>query len=421
MLVRGYVPAQGISPDFFMTMQKRISPLLFFVLGALAGASYFLFKPSPVETVPVSPAAEIPTAISAEQPETLPLGDSAVERNLIAAGEYLVRQQLANGELAYQVNVLNGERSSTPSNIRLVNGASALYTVCRVSGKTEYCEAGDKALAHYTPHLLSDPTNFKGTCLYSNGSCPLGGAAAMVDAVYKRWQASDSVLLAEHNLLNDAVELGYFIVSMRRPEGGFYHAFDPHIGGTVNPVSFDPSFNGEAVTALLQLYEMTGNSFWLEQAREVNDFMTSQPVTEDQSHAIALAMFARLDALSQADEAYAKQIADLVIVGQIRSLNPANGSIATAAKVEALSALAQAFAYSEAEHEWLESDIQSFITFVQARQFPANDCNFQFTEGMIENYQGGIFNTCEDPSIRVDGSYHWVNALTLYLEYLGMK
>ncbi len=403
-------------------MQKRVIPFLFFVLGALAGASYFLFNPATKapEAPSVDLVSETPAILSADLPNTLPLGDSPLKRNIVIAGDYLIRQQLVNGELAYQVNVMTGDRSSTPSNLRLMNGVSALYTVCRVSGDAVYCEAGDKALTHYLPGLFSDPEHFKGMCLYSNGNCPLGGAAAVVDVVYRRWQSTGNVMLGDRNLLSDAVELGYFIVSMRRPEGGFYHSFDPHFGGTVNPNYFDPNFNGEGLVALLQLYEMTGNTFWLEQAQDVNGFMIYQPVTEDHAHSMALAMFARLDSLTSESEAYAKQIADLVIAGQIRSLNPANSSIATAAKVESLSALAQAFALSGSDHEWLERDIQAFITFVQVRQFPANDCNFQFTEGMIAGYQGGIFNTCSDPSIRVDGIQHWVNGLTLYLEYLGM-
>lgn len=404
-------------------MQKRIIPFLLFILGVFAGASFFLFKPAPSE--PITHSAEsgsvIPTSIPASQPETLPLGDSPLKRNIVIAGDYLIRQQLANGELAYQVNAMNGDRSSTPSNIRLMNGVSALYGVCRVSGELDYCNAGDRALLRYLPNLLSDPAHFKGTCLYSNGSCPLGGAAATIDVVYKRWQAAGSVILEDRNLLADAVELGYFIASMRRPEGGFYHSFDPHFSGTVNPNHFDPNFNGEGLTALLQIYEMTGNIFWLEQAHGMNEFMLAQPVTENHGHSIALAMFARLDGLTPESEIYARQIANLIIAGQIRSLNSANSSIATASKIEATSALAQAFALSGSEHAFLERDIQSFITFVQARQFPANDCSFQFTSGMIENYQGGIFNTCDDPSIRVDGVYHWVNGLTLYLEYLGMK
>ncbi|NOH01136.1 MAG: hypothetical protein HND47_03755 [Chloroflexi bacterium] len=172
--------------------------------------------------------------------------------------------------------------------------------------------------------------------------------------------------------------------------------------------------------ALLQLYEMTDNEFWLEQARDVNDSLLAQPVTEDYGHSYAFAMFARLDSLTQADLTCARQIADLVIAGQVRSLNPVNSSISTASKLEALSALAQAFVLADADHAWLEREIRTFITFVQARQVPANDCNFDITKEMKRRYEGGIFGSCDDPSIRVDGVQSWINGLTAYLEYQGL-
>lgn len=408
---------------FTGAMRKRILPIFIGILALLAGTIYFWIS----STAPEEPQSEIiqepppfPTAISANAPETLPLGSSPLKNNIIAAGDYLIRQQLANGELAYQVNLLTGDRSSTPSFIRLMGGADALYTVCRTAEDSVYCEAGDKALEKYLSNLLTDPARFKGTCLYTNGVCPLGGATITIDAIYKRWQATGSVMLNNHDLLAAAADLGYFIASMRRPEGGFYHSFDPHYAGTVNPNYMAPTFNGEAVAALLQVYDMTGNAFWLEQAREAHDFMLTQPVTEDYGHSYALALFARLDELSKADQEYGRQIADLIIAGQIRSLNPSNSSISTATKVEALSALAQAFALSESDHKWLEREIKTFITFVQARQFPANDCSFEFAEEMIERYKGGLFYSCEDPSIRVDGIQHWVNGLMMYLEYQEM-
>jgi hypothetical protein len=403
-------------------MQKRFTPILISVL-ALAGITYLWSSSNQPETqgVATEDAFVAPTVVSAHAPDVLPLANSPLKASITSAGDYLIRQQLENGELAYQVNLLTNDRSSTPSYIRLMGGTSALYTVCRVADDTLYCEAADRALEHYLPNLLTAPEHFKGTCLYTNGACPLGGATVTVDAIYKRWLASGSVILNDHDLLATAVDLGYFIVSMRRPEGGFYHSFDPHFAGTVDPNYFDPTFNGEAVAALLQLYEMTGNEFWLEQAREVNDFMLTQTVTEDYGHGYALALFARLDELGKTDQEYAKQIADLIIAGQIRSLNPVNSSIATATKLEALSALAQALTVSDADHEWLDREIKTFITFVQARQFPANDCNFVLTKDMLARYTGGLFGSCEDPSIRVDGAQHWVNGLTLYLEYEGMK
>lgn len=390
----------------------------------LAGAGYLWMKRTPpvvaTATETVSSPSPVPTVISAHAPEVLPLGKSPLKASIVAAGDYLVRQQLVNGEVAYQVNFLTNDRSSTPSYIRLMGGAGTLYTICRVAEDSTYCEAGDRALEHYFPDLITDSEHFKGTCLYTNGACPLGGATVTVDAIYKRWQATGDVLLNERDLLATAADLGYFIVSMRRPDGGFYHSFDPHFAGTVDPNYFDPTFNGEGVAALLQLFEMTGNEFWLEQAREVNNYMRTQTVTEDYGHSYALALFARMEPLSKADQEYGKQIANLIIAGQIRSLNPVNSSISTATKLEALSALAQAFALSDADHAWLDREINTFITFVQARQFPANDCNFDLTEDMIERYKGGLFGSCDDPSIRVDGLQHWVNGLTMYLEYKGM-
>lgn len=403
-------------------MRKRIVPILISIL-ALAGLTYLWSRSdssapqiSAIESAPASP-----TLVSANIPKTLPLANSPLKKNILAAGDYLVRQQLVNGELAYQVNLLTNDRSSTPSNIRLMGGVSTLYTVCRVSQDSTYCESADHAFEHYLSNLLTDPERFKGTCLYANGACPLGGATISIDAIYKRWQASGSVLLDGRDLLADAVELGYFIASMRRPEGGFYHSFDPHPAGTVDPNYTSPTFNGEAISAFLQLYEMTGNVFWLEQARGVNDFMLTQTVTEDYAQAYAFALFARLDELTRADQAYARQIADLIIVGQVRSLNPVNASASTATKIEALASIAQAFALSDIEPKELDREIQTFITFVQARQIPADDCNFDLSPSVTANYNGGLFNTCEDPSIRIDGVQHWVNGLTLYLEYLGMK
>ena len=408
-------------------MRKRI-PLIILGILALAGSVYLLpqlssprMESTPTVTEMSPTSAPIPTATSMHQPEVLPLKENTLKRNILSAGDYLVRQQLANGELAYQVNFLTDDRSSTPSYIRLMGGTSVLYTVCRVAKDSSYCEAGDRALEHYLSNLLSDAEHFKGTCLYTNGACPLGGASITIDVIYKRWQATGSVLLGEHDLLATAVDLGYFIASMRRPDGGFYHSFDPHYAGTIDPNYADPTFNGEGMAALLQLYEMTGNAFWLEQAREVNDFLVTQTVTEDYGHSYGLALLARLDKLNTLDQTYAQQIADLIIAGQIRSLNPINSSGATATKLEALASIAQALALSDADPERLDREIQIFTTFVQARQLPENDCNFDITAEIKERYMGGLFASCDDPSIRVDGLQHWVNGLTLFLEYQGMK
>lgn len=396
---------------------------IFGLVLVLVGAIFFREDRTSSSPPPIPVTVDIPftpTLPPALVPKIIPIQDSPLKDSIIAAGDYLVRQQLPNGELSYQVNFMTGERSYSPSHVRLMAGTGALFTVCRVSGDSKYCNAGDLALDHYLELLVSDPEHFKGTCLYTEGSCQLGGAALTVDAIYKRWQATDGFFLKERNLLDTAIELGYFIVSMRKPEGGFYHSYDPYFGGTVDAGYFVTYFPGESLLALTQLREMTGNDFWLAQAREVNDFMITQPVTEDHWHGYAFSMLAKLDKLTNADRDYAKQIADVVIAGEVRSLNPANTSISTATKVEALASLAQAFYLSGAEHKWLDPEIRTFITFVKARQLPDNNCGWNIIEEMTTNFGGGIFSTCDEASIRIDGLQNWINGVTTYLEYRSM-
>jgi len=382
------------------------------LLGACSQITPELSTPTP--SVNVTPTS---TFTPARIPETISIENSPLKQAIIASGDYLVRQQIANGELSYQVNILTGDRGYSPSHVRLIAGTGSLYTVCRVSGDLKYCEAGDRALDHYLENLVTDPQRFTGTCMYTNGGCPLGGAALTIDAIYKRWQATGDLILGDRNLLTTAIDLGYFIVSMRQADGGFYHSFDPHLNGGPDENYFVSYFPGESLYSLLELHEMTGNSFWLEQARKANDYMITQPVTEDHWHSYAFAMFAKLDKLNKNDLLYAKQIGETVITGQVRSLNPDNTSISTATKIESLSALAQAFYLSDEDYEWLDRDIRTFITFVRARQLPDNNCNFGIDDDMIKVYSGGILSSCEDPSIRIDGVQHWINGVTAFLEY----
>ena len=389
-------------------------------LLALAGILFFTRSKSPPDVTSTIEASPAPTLSPARMPETFPIPDGDLKDSVIAAGDYLIRQQLTNGELSYQVDFMTGERAYSPSHVRLMGGTGTLFTVCRVSGDSKYCRAGDLALAHYLGLLVTDPDHFRGACFYAEGICPLGGAALTVDSIYKRWQATGDFSLQDRNLPNTATELGYFILSMRKPEGGFYHAFDPHFNGTADPDFYMTHASSQSLLALVELYEMTGNDFWLEQAREVNEYMISQPVTEDQWHAYAFSKLAQLDSLTEADKAYANQIAQTIILGEVRSLNPKNTSISTATKLEGLAALAQALYLSDAEYQWLDPEMRAFITFVRARQLPDNDCNWMITEEMVAEFGGGIFSSCDEASIRIDGLQNWINGVTAFLEYQSM-
>jgi hypothetical protein len=402
-----------------MAPRKKYLPAVILLL-ALAGILFFPRSEKPPEAVVESRPSLAPTLPPARMPETFPIPAGDLKDSVIAAGDYLLRQQLPNGELSYQVDFMTGERAYSPSHVRLMAGTGALFTVCRVSADLEYCRAGDLALDHYLEALVTDPDRFRGTCLFAEGICPLGGAALTVDTIYKRWQATGDFSLQERNLLETAVELGYFILAMQKSDGGFYYALDPHFNASADPDFYVTHAASQSLLALLDLYEMTGNEFWLNQAREVNGYLISQPVTEDHWHAYAFSKLAQLDSLSGADKAYAGQIAQTIITGEVRSLNPKNTSISTATKLEGLAALAQAFYLSEVENEWFDLEIRAFVTFVRARQLPDNDCNWTLTKESIAEFGGGIFSSCEEPTIRIDGLQNWINGVTAYLEYQGL-
>jgi len=403
-----------------MASRTRYLLVALFLL-ALAGILFFSRGGNPSAALATAPAETLsPPVLSPTQILITPFPDGDLKDSVIAAGDYLLRQQLPNGELSYQVDFISGERAYSPSHVRLMAGTGSLFTVCRVSGNLEYCDAGDLALDHYLEALVTDPERFRGTCLFAEGICPLGAAALTVDTIHKRWQATGDFSLQDRNLLDTAVELGYFILSMRKNDGGFYYALDPHFSGSADPDFYVTHAASQSLLALVELYEMTGNDFWMEQAREVNEYLISQTVTEDHWHAYAFSKLAQLDSLSKADQAYAGQIAQTIINGEVRSLNKKNTSISTATKLEGLAALAQAFYLSGGEVQWLNPEIRAFITFVRARQLPDNDCNWTLTKEVSVEFGGGIFNSCDEPSIRVDGLQNWINGVTAYLEYQSM-
>jgi len=360
------------------------------------------------------------------EPERLPsLGvtpfpDSPLKESIVAAGDYLVRNQLSNGHLSYQINIETHRRDAFPSFVRLIAGNGALYTACRVSARAEYCQAGDRALDYYLVRLAEDPLRFDGACFSEENDCSLGGSALAIDTIYKRWQATGNFELGERNLLKDAIQLGEFLVWMRRPEGGFYHSFDPFFGGQVDPDAFVKFFPGESLMAMLELYEMTGEETWLKQAREVNAYMITQPVDQAHWHAYAFSLFARLDHLTKEDLTYAIRIGEAVLEGQEESLAHTASTISTATKLEATASLGQALARSDSPHAWLAAEMEKIAQYEMERQLPENDCGWITSSEMSVNYAGGIYMNCIDPIIRVDGLMHWINGAAAYLEYLDM-
>ena len=109
--------------------------LLVVTIVVLRGLNQNALATPATPTVDISPS---PTWTPAKIPVTIRIQDGPLKNAIIDAGDYLVRQQLPNGELSYQVDFMSGERSYSPSYLRLIGGTGSLFTVCRVSGDSKY-------------------------------------------------------------------------------------------------------------------------------------------------------------------------------------------------------------------------------------------------------------------------------------------
>jgi hypothetical protein len=389
--------------------------VLILVLGAIVSGC----GPKEV-TIPVSGTEREPGASAGGAPSDLAMDDSELSQTLIesirAAGDYLVKYQLENGALSYRIDILDNNRDYNPSHIRLIAGTGALFTVCRVTGDEQYCQAGDRALDYYLERVTDGGDLFGGACFYSAGTCKIGGAALAVDAIYKRWLATGEIEMNGENLLDIALELGDHMVWMRKPSGGFYHALDPFTG-KVNASYFVVYFNGESLMALLELYHMTGDNYWLEQALDINEYMLTKKITQDHWHAYAFRFFAQLDTLTEDDQEYAERIAN-AIIDYKQNLAEDHSTISTATKVEALAAIALAYQMAGVDSDWLDPAILAHAEFMMARQLPNNLCGYRNNPD-VEALNGAIYYNCDDPYIRIDGLQHWINGASTYLEYLG--
>lgn len=353
-------------------------------------------------------------ALRAAAPSTTEEWEEALTASIAAGGDYLVRHQLSNGELPYELYVVDGQDYVEPSGIRLVAGAGSLFTVCRVTGDQAYCRAGDAALARYFGHVV-EREGMPGACFYSEGMCRVGGSALAIDVVHKRWRATGDTTLDGTDLLDTALQLGENLSWLRQDDGSLLHGFDPHTG-LVNFTYHDRFFTGESLMATLELYEMTGDPRWLEEARETNAYMLRQEVTRDHWHAYSFWYLARLDDLTEADVGFANDVGQAF--GEVQMTWRSDlSAISAASMVEGSAALALALEAQGEPHEWLVPELENFALYVMAHQLPDHPCQWPETAD-FSGLEGGIISTCEDPAIRIDGVQHWINGADTFLEYL---
>ena len=340
------------------------------------------------------------------------------EQTVRAAMVYLTNKQAADGDLPYQLTLDDGQidyRSSTCS-VRNVAAVGALYNSYRLLRDQNLLEAANKGLKL----CLDDYLIARGELLYlaSDDRAALGGQALLVDAIYKMYLVSDPASFRSMNDNQIVQRLGQAMIEMKRTDGVryFYHSLKPSTG-EVDPEEFVVYFDGETLMSFWELYEMTGNEYWKNEALGLNQYMQTLPVNEDHWYAYSVRLMSRHVPVDNLSLARVGLILQMIEGNHAGHLRPAASTISTSTKLEAMTAIRVALKnWGQEEPVWLEPRIQEYIAWIAAHQLPKNICGWKEDQVPTILY-GGILTSCEKEMtyVRIDGQQHFVNGLITYL------
>jgi hypothetical protein len=193
-------------------------------------------------------------------PEGCPRADvDALRATASRAGAWLATNQRDDGSFLYQAR-RDGRDLGGYNEVRHAGVLLSLYQVGEL-------DAADRGLEWAEDHLASLRG---GRALALYGRASTGGAALLTAALAeRRVQTGDH---AHDDLLRD---LGTFLVSMQRDDGGFYTSVDTR-GGELDRVGTSRYYPGEALWALARLHALFPDDGWDEPARRAATFIATK-------------------------------------------------------------------------------------------------------------------------------------------------
>ncbi len=241
-----------------------------------------------------------------------PLDATAARQSAEAAVRWIMWAQQPDGSYVYEYDSRTKTESPQYNEVRHAGVTLTLFQAeGRLDGDGRALAAGDRGLDWMTAHLLR--REGWAALLNPGGDRPSLGATALM-----------TVGLAERRLAtgdgrHDALmrELGEFMASLQRPDGGFYVAYDPSAGRPVDGTS--RYYPGEALWALVLLHRAFPGEGWDRPARAAADFLATRrdevedvpfPPLADQWAAYGFAEMAAAGlTLTEAEAQYARRLA----------------------------------------------------------------------------------------------------------------
>ncbi len=182
-------------------------------------------------------------------------------QSAVSAGEYLVRSTRKDGSFDYSFDPVTGEVADEYNIIRHAGTVFAMLHLHEMTKENELLDAGARAVRYLDSRLVPFKERRDALCLCQEGRVHLGGAALAILAMDKYFR-----ITGENQYLERMQKLARYLVLEQRESGRFIHA--RRCRTFWRSFYRSPYYPGEAILALLTLYEIDRNKQWLRSAEK---------------------------------------------------------------------------------------------------------------------------------------------------------
>lgn len=197
----------------------------------------------------------------------------------LSGAAYLARLVDSEGRFRYRFDPVSGNIAEGYNVVRHCGAVWAMLEVSEHSDQEkDIVAAGIRAVTYLLNEFMKFSPDYRYGCIAENNSVKLGGNALAILAMLSVYRATGDDILKTL-----AESLGKYILKDMKPDGDFVHKRYLSSGKISDFKSM--YYTGEALLALLHLFEATGNELWLDAAIRSEDALAPKDYgVQEQSH-----------------------------------------------------------------------------------------------------------------------------------------
>lgn len=384
-------------------------------------------------TTPLSPQenSALSQTESKTKEEKMPLTREILNESLQLGSNFLLENQKPEGNFEYEYNFKTKEYIEDDNQVRQAGALWGVSLLHAENPSEETEEALKKGLAFFRNH--SQETNFGGRFIvYPGDSQGSTGTIALVSLALIEWLKSDESIENRAQYEADLSEYLSFLRSLRMENGQFFSRFQHKNGsGVGNP---SPYFDGEALLALTKAAKYMNDSERIPDIMDSAEAMYTQNVTlalqkDKDSNTTkgfyqwgSMAFYEIFTAKWEGSEPYAKRTIEMAywmidthkILQKTRNTAYAYEGIISAYELAYLTKDTKAQEYFQ---NVIETGLQK-LTSWQVGNSLENSYLKANVDTTDQKAIGGIMNSKDEPTLRIDVTQHQMHAVLLAREFL---